>query len=351
MSYCYPALCPSLYARLSAEIGCGTEPLTDTGIVTTRTPGTYPRGDMDAPRIPFPRNGLISYHYFRNRDVSMCSPFTLIADSGAYSAKTQGAEIKLPDLCAWANNWREHFAWVAALDVIGDPVASRRNWGAMRRRGVNAVPTIHFPEPPSALDFFAKAGVTFIGLGGQVGGRSLSMLRWAISVMRYARDHWPEMKFHGWGTTSRLSLKLPYFSVDSTYWLQGTLWGKTTLHDPRSPLVTHRIRYDGRDAYRPEVANLLSTFYGTDPASVATSDHMNWEAIELQARSASVWESHLKAAHGVIAPPKELAGQSPGPRLHLVLPNYPPTAQRMAQVLGAEAVVRGSRLEENTFPA
>jgi hypothetical protein len=226
---------------------------------------------MNAPRIPFPRNGLISYHYFRNRDVSMCDGFTLIADSGAYSAKTQGAEIKLPDLCAWANNWREHFAWVAALDVIGDPVASRRNWEEMRRRGVNAVPTIHFPEPPCAIDAYAREGVTFIGLGGQVGGLQKSMLRWAVSVIRYARDRWPAMKFHGWGTTSRLSLKLPYFSVDSTYWLQGAMWGKTILHDPRNPLVNQRIRYDGRDVYRPEVASLLSTYYGTDPASVARS--------------------------------------------------------------------------------
>ena len=172
----------------------------------------------------------------RNRDVSLCSGFTLIADSGAYWAKTQGAEVKLPDLCAWANEWRDHFAWVAALDVIGDPAASRRNWEEMRRRGVTAVPTIHFPDPPSAIDTYAREGVTFMGLGGQVGGLRWRMLRWAVSVMRYARDHWPDMQFHGWGTTSRLSLKLPYFSVDSTYWLQGAMWGKTILHDPRNPL-------------------------------------------------------------------------------------------------------------------
>jgi hypothetical protein len=169
---------------------------------------------VNAPRIPFPRNGLISYHYWHNRDVSLCSGFTLIADSGAYSAKTQGAEIKLPDLCAWANEWRDHFTWVAALDVIGDPVASRHNWEEMRSRGLNAIPSIHFPAPPSMLDTYAREGVTFIGLGGQVGGLPGSLMRWAVSVMRYARDHWPDMRFHGWGTTSRLSLKLPYFSVD-----------------------------------------------------------------------------------------------------------------------------------------
>lgn len=108
-------------------------------------------GDVTA-RTPFPTNGLISYHYWRNRDISALDGFTLVEDSGAYSAKTQGAEVKLPDLCAWANEWRGHFAWVVALDVIGDPVASRRNWEEMRLRGVAVVPTIHFPDPPSAVD-------------------------------------------------------------------------------------------------------------------------------------------------------------------------------------------------------
>ena len=258
---------------------------------------------MSAARIPFPRNGLISYHYFRNRDVSMCSPFTLIADSGAYSAKTQGAEIKLPDLCAWANDWREHFAWVAALDVIGDPVASRRNWEEMRRRGVPAVPTIHFPEPPSAIDSFAREGVTFIGLGGQVGGLpgddALGGLGDALRPRPLAADALPRLGYH---QPAQFEAPLLLGRL-APIGCRGRCGARRSCTTPATPLVTHRIRYDGRDAYRPEIANLLSTFYGTDPASVATSDRMNWDVIELQARSASVWESHLQAAHGVIDPP------------------------------------------------
>ena len=45
-------------------------------------------------------------------------------------------------------------------------------------------------------------------------------------------------------------------------------FGKSTLYDPRDPAVRHRIRYNGHDVYRLEVASLLSTFYGTDPAVV-----------------------------------------------------------------------------------
>lgn len=284
----------------------------------------------------------MSYHYWRNRDISALSGFTLIADSGAYSAGTQGAVIKVADLSAWAADWLEHFAWVAALDVIGDPTASYRNWERMRNRGVNAVPTVHFPAIPETIDTYAREGVTFMGLGGQVGGSPGRNLRWSLSVMRYAQDRWPDMRFHGWGTTSELSLRLPYFSVDSTYWLQGVRFGKSTLWDPRDPTVRHRIKFNGYDVYQPEIATLLSTFYGVDPASVAISRKMNWEAVEVMARSASVWESHLKAAHGEISCPNELSGKPSGPRLHLVLPNSAGTAQRMADVLAAELLV-GSR--------
>jgi hypothetical protein len=155
-----------------------------------------------------------------------------------------------------------------------------------------------------------------MGLGGQVGGSPARNLRRALSVMRYARDRWLDMRFHGWGSTSELSLRLPYFSVDSIYWLQGVRFGRSTLYDPRDPAVRHRIRYDGHDVYRPEVASLLRTFYGTDPASVAISNQMNWEAVELMARSAAVWESRLQAAHGQISCPKELEGRAAAPRLH-----------------------------------
>jgi len=119
-----------------------------------------------APRIPFPRNALVSYHCWRNRDISALADFTLVADSGAYSADTHGAVITVADLCAWATEWRKHFAWVAALDVIGDPVASHRNWELMRSHGVNAMPTVHFPALPQTIDTYAREGVTFMGLGG-----------------------------------------------------------------------------------------------------------------------------------------------------------------------------------------
>lgn len=289
-------------------------------------------------KIPFPHNGLVSYHYSRTQDLSMYGQWSLIGDSGAFSAHTQGVKIDIGALSAWAIKWQEsgQLCWAAALDVIRDPVGTHKNWLEMVARGVKAVPSVHFPAPPTVLDDYAKDGVRFLGLGGQVGGNQASLMRWAVSMMRYARDKYPDMRFHGWGATGKGSLMLPYYSVDSTSWYEGVLWGQTTLEDPRDPTKTHKLIHDGRDAFRPEMANLLSTYYGIDPASVADSRGSNWNVVDLMCRSASQREIHLRARHGKISPPPELADQESGPRLHLVMPTDGPMVKKLAAMLASE---------------
>lgn len=56
--------------------------------------------------IPPPRNILVSYHYFRDYDLDRLQNLRIIGDSGAYSAKTQNAEVTTSDLAAWAKQWR-----------------------------------------------------------------------------------------------------------------------------------------------------------------------------------------------------------------------------------------------------
>lgn len=288
--------------------------------------------------IPFPHNGLVSYHYSSKMDLSLYGQWSLIGDSGAFSALTQGVTIDIDALSDWAVKWQEagQLCWAAALDVIGDHNATHRNWLRMKGRGVKCVPTIHFPSPPKMIDDYAKDGVRFLGLGGQVGGNQASLMRWVVSVMRYARDTYPDMRFHGWGATSKGSLQLPYYSVDSTSWYEGVMWGSTSLQDPRDPAKIHRLDHDGKDAFRPEMATLLSTYYGVDPASVADSRGSNWHVVELMARSASLREIQLKQRHGVITRPPDHPDMEDGPRLHLVMPSDTSVVKKMAAVLAEE---------------
>lgn len=257
--------------------------------------------------IPAPRNALTSFHYFRTFDMNKLAGLNVIGDSGAYSAKTQGATITNDDLGAWATKWRHRLSWVAAMDVMGDPLLTRRNWHALvDDHKVPAVPTIHCGTDPSEMDYYADRGVDFMGLGGMVGGSASVNLRWMVSAFRYARKHHPNMRFHGWGATSQKASRLPFYSVDSSSWGSGYRYGRLQLSDPRTG-KDHAIRLDGRDVYRPEIALLLSRDYGVLPSDIATSNGGNRATqARVAALSASVREQRLQQLHrhSGITPPR-----------------------------------------------
>ena len=278
--------------------------------------------------IPAPRNILVSYHYFKGYDLKRFAGLRVIGDSGAFSAHHQGAEITVPQLAAWARKWHDQLCWVASLDVIGNPAATKRNWLEMvDQHGVPAVPTVHFGGAPNLLDYYAAKGVDFVGLGGLVGRPAPAQMRWLVAMFRYARDNHPEMRFHGWGVTHRDALKLPFFSVDSSGWGGGYRYGRLTLRDPKSSVV-HTLELDGRSTFTPAVARLLRDEYGVNPSEVATSGpHNRLLMVRLSALSASVQEQQFRQLHRrspVSAPTwGQLGGIDAGPHIHLADTSQP----------------------------
>lgn len=254
--------------------------------------------------IPPPRNVLCSFHYFKDYDLDRLPNLRIIGDSGAFSARSQGVEISTPDLAAWAKKWRHRLLWVAALDVIGDPKATRRNWKAMVEEGVPGVPTIHFGEDPSEMDWYVEQGVDFLGLGGLVGVPLPRQMRWLIKVFKHARDNHPGVRFHGWGVTADQILHLPFYSVDSSGWTQAVRFGRLLLRHPTDPRKDQTVKLDGRDVYRPEVMRLLRDHYGARLGEAATSSGVNRETIvRLSALSASAHEMRFRRRHGTVSAP------------------------------------------------
>ena len=272
--------------------------------------------------IPPPRNILVSYHYFKGYDLNRFAGLRVIGDSGAFSAKHQGAEITTAQLAAWAKKWRHRLCWVAALDVIGNAEATRRNWHELvDEHGVPGVPTIHFGCPPETMDYYVERGVDFIGLGGLVGRPAPAQMRWMVKMMRYARDNHPGLRFHGWGVTGKDALKLPFFSVDSSGWGGGYRYGRLTLRDPTTGKA-HNLDLNGKTTYAPEVARLLARHYGVSPSEVATSGpHNRLLMVRLSALSASVLEQQFRRTHRrnpVLAPKwGQLDTPPTGPHYHL----------------------------------
>lgn len=252
-----------------------------------------------------PVNALISFHYFKTRDVAEIQSWglRLIGDSGAYSAESQGAPIDIDEFIEWGRTWRDNLSWIASLDVIGDKEASWSNYRYLRDAQLDVIPTIHYGCDPSEMDRYAAEGVDFMGLGGMVIRKSETprLLRWTLSCFHYARENHPQMRFHGWGVTHKeLVNNLPWFSVDSSGYSSSYRFARLSLFDP-SIGKNVGIDLNGRDIFKHN--DLLQREYGIDPAEVAVSDkESRRQLVRLSIASIQRQEDFLRKRHTVIAP-------------------------------------------------
>lgn len=278
---------------------------------------------MTPVRVGFPVDALVSFHYYRDDKVmaglASTGRFRLIGDSGAFSALTQGARIDLAEYADWCRRWAEHLIWVASLDVIGDPTASRVNWCTLRdRHGLTAVPTVHAGADKSWLDAYASEGADLIGLGGMAGnGQAQPAFRWAVHMMRYARERYPHVRFHLWGVTNRRFLEaLPVYSADSSGVIGAVYrFARLRLFDPQlgQPRTLYLLPNRG-DVYR--YGQLLRRTYGVEPAAIERSHYGNRTLLaQLSVAGNQQYAAWLQTRHQV-TPPASLAGHPIGPRLH-----------------------------------
>lgn len=251
-------------------------------------------------------SSLVSYHYAKTWPINEfhSEGLRLIADSGAFSAESKGASIDIAAFADWATQWLDSFAWIASLDVIGDASGSWDNYTTLREQhNLNVVPTVHYGSKPESIDRYANDGVDFIGLGGMVSRKSSpdQLLRWCLSMFRYAQENYPEVRFHGWGVTHQTLLSLPWYSVDSSGFGSAYMFARALLVDPTTnKSLTYPL--NGRDAYKH--ADLLLVHYGVRPqeASVSTPQNALFWA-RMMAKSAQHMENASRRKHKV-TPPK-----------------------------------------------
>lgn len=285
---------------------------------------------MPSRTIAAPSTILVSHYWSRNIDLTRLRPLRIVGDSGAYSARVKGVTISNDDLGEWADRYRNELYWVACLDVAGDQKATRHSWHYLNRTfDLQTVPSIHFGDSPRELDYYADHGCDFVGLGGSA-GRYMDdgmLMRWLISVFRYARDNHPQMRFHGWGMTGRSPARLPFWSVDSSSWASGYRWGRLDLYTPSGR--RKNIKMNGRDVFAPQMRQLLTNEYGIDPADVAYSNSETLQnVIRVSALSASARLQWMRKRHPEpVTPPEwgimqDRGIDGTGPNLVLVDSSY-----------------------------
>jgi hypothetical protein len=272
--------------------------------------------------LPLPFSCLVSFHFFQEergkdivRNLGRSGAF-VVGDSGAFSALTQGATIDIEVYAAWLAEMSEYLVWAASLDVIGNVEASWQNWKRLTAMGQRVVPTVHFTAPTSALDRYADAGATLVGLGGLVNGRDLQgQMRWLISIFRHARDHHPQLRFHGWGVSSgrRLLDHLPFFSVDSSGFGAAYRYGRASLFDVNTG-INRMVPLDGYSAGAH--GRWLRAEYGVEPRDIARSYGGNRDVVRyLMFQSAQRMERHYQDRHQV-TPPAGLERMGNGTHIH-----------------------------------
>lgn len=272
---------------------------------------------------------LLSFHYYRDKALDQVLagyPTTpdVFADSGAFSASTVGAEVRLEDYAAWLTQWDPLLRVKANLDVIGDPAQSERNMGRLEDLGHQVLPVFHAGEPMEYLERWCRR-YPYIALGGMVGSRGPKLLRWVVQCLLVGREH--GTRFHGFGLTAQdVVARVPLYSMDSSSWGAGHRHGILMLWDePRLRWVQVKWRY--RDQVIRDRDVLRE--YGLDPAWLLANPRwgrsaegkdthtMRRERAAIIAANVDAWvrwERWVQRRHGPQPAPAGLEGD--GPRLY-----------------------------------
>ena len=155
----------------------------------------------------------------------------LMIDSGAFTAWTTGKPIDLDAYADYLQGWRGCWDHAITLDVIGDPVASRRNTRKLHERGLPVMPV--FTRGNSLADLDAMlADVPFICAGGLVKMPEKHRVPRIRMLQRRAAERGGGIHALGVGSLPALRASRPY-SADTSRFLLGYGYHSVQIFDGR----------------------------------------------------------------------------------------------------------------------
>lgn len=182
-------------------------------------------------------NILESYHYVKKQryvDEMRANNAQVFLDSGAFSAYFLGVPINIDEYCSYVKQnsdiLRNEDGWLmySVLDGIGDPLLTWKNQQYMEYQGLKPLPCFHFGEDPKYLEWYIKY-YPYITIGGLVGKSRIEIIKWMDEIWnKYLVDGSgkPKLKVHAFGVTAiAIMERYPWYSVDSSAWVQGTSFG------------------------------------------------------------------------------------------------------------------------------
>lgn len=138
------------------------------------------------------------------------------------------------DYADFVKNFPGCFDIYVSLDAIYDPKTSYETFIYLREKhGLNPLPVYHYAEPIEWLKKYMDA-TDYIGISGLGQGiNKKDYIQWAdrvFSLVCSGKDHLPKYKIHGFALTStELIHRWPWYSVDSSSWVQFSQYGKVII--------------------------------------------------------------------------------------------------------------------------
>jgi hypothetical protein len=272
---------------------------------------------------------LLSFHAFRrlNKEEFAASCVfdgkapEIFADSGAFSAWTQGAVISVDDYAEWLHRWKSVLGVFCNLDVVDDPVATEINQRALESNGLLPLPVWHIRSDRKHFEALCEE-YRYIAIGGMVGTqwkRLMPKLTWAV---RHARSTGTVL--HALGLTSRGPLgTLPFYSVDSSSWGGGYRYGQVPVWDSTTKTLVN-IQLGDVKEWKAK-ANAVKQL-GYSPVRFANREATRGEIAGMSALSFVLYEQHLRRTLGIVPLPPgdkpEVNSGQTGLRMYLADANH-----------------------------
>lgn len=225
---------------------------------------------------PYPYH-LESYHYVGNgsKDDSIRhTGYKLFMDSGAFSMFTLGIEVDLDKYAGYLDTRQDYIELASNVDAIGAgrELDSYNNQKTLESFKLNVPihPVHHARDDDRWLVKYLDEGYDYIFLGGMVPESTPYLIEWLDHIWdKYLAlpDGTARIKVHGFGlTTLQLMERYPWYSVDSTSWVQIGMFGG--LYFP----VGKRVRTLSISKHSPSTKQFDKSFWSLDPVSRAAAE-------------------------------------------------------------------------------
>jgi hypothetical protein len=210
------------------------------------------------------RNILMSYYYLSKSKTSLkdikkeTTEVSVFLDSGGFVARNKGVPIDVVAYAKFCGENHKYVACCANLDTnsVEESLNNQRAIEAVVQNKSPVLPVYHPSEYVDSnhrelLERWVGDGYQYIAAGGMAGTNCKKDFLYRYLDFVFSKTIEKKVKIHGFGITDFDILKrYPFYSVDSTTWLNGAIYGEVqefemssmTIKKLRSPKIESRVK-------------------------------------------------------------------------------------------------------------